>query len=558
MTDDKKKSSPVEKIKTASENLRGTIAEGLRDAATGAIAEDDTQLTKFHGIYQQDDRELRAERARQKLEPAYSFMARVRVPGGRCTTEQWLALDSLAQQYGGGALRITTRQAVQFHGLLKRDLKATIQGIDRSLMDTFAACGDVNRNVMCTPLAEQSPVHASALHWAQILSDQLTPKTGAYNEIWLDGKKVTSQESATAESEPLYGPTYLPRKFKIAIAIPPHNDVDVFAHDLGFIAIERDGQLIGFNVTVGGGMGATHNDPATYPRLADVIGFCPPDQVVAVAEAVITTQRDFGDRSERKHARLKYTIDDGGLDWFSAEVSRRSGYKFQPSVEFKFTSNADRFGWQHGTDDLWHLALFVPSGRVVDRDNQRWSSGLRAVAEIHEGDFLLTPNQNLIISGVSATARERIDNLLAEYGLDLWKELTPLRLNAMACVALPTCGLAMAEAERYLPDFMDRVAAVLARHKLPGDDITVRITGCPNGCARPYVADIGLVGKAPGRYNLFLGGGHAGQRLNRLVKENLDENAILEHLDPIFGRYAAGRQDNEAFGDWLNRAELAA
>ncbi len=554
MSDDRKKEpTAVEKIKTASRNLRGTIAEGLTDAVTGAIADDDTQLSKFHGIYQQDHRDLRAERQRQKLEAAYSFMIRVRVPGGVCTPEQWLAMDAIAREYGGGHMRLTTRQAFQFHGVIKRELKTTMQQINASLLDTLAACGDVNRNVMCTPLAETSAVHASAVEWAQRISDHLTPRTGAYHEIWLDGKKVRAPDV-----EPIYGDTYLPRKFKIAVAIPPQNDVDVFAHDLGFIAVSKSGKLVGFNVTVGGGMGASHNEPATYPRLADVIGYCTPGQVLAVAEAVVTAQRDYGDRTERKHARLKYTIDDRGLDWFKAEVERRAGFALLPAAPFRFTHNSDRYGWIDGADGRWHLGLYVPGGRLVDGDTQQWLTGLAEIARAHSGEFRLTPNQNVVVSSIEAGRRERIEALVRRHGLDAWERLAPFERNAMACVALPTCGLAMAEAERYLPELVGKVSRLLGQHGLSQEDITLRVTGCPNGCARPYISDIGLVGKAPGRYNLFVGGGHAGQRLNRLHSENLDEQTILATLDQWFGSYATGRTAGESFSDWTARERIAA
>lgn len=545
--------SEVEQIKAASHLLRGTLEAGLADMASGALAEPDTQLSKFHGIYQQDDRDIRAERHKQKLEPAYSFMIRVRVPGGVCTPAQWLAMTRLAQQHGGNQMRLTTRQAFQFHGVCKRELKTTIQGINASLLDTIAACGDVNRNVMCTPLATTSAIHHPALRWAQKLSDHLTPRTGAYHEIWLDGARV-----AGPEVEPIYGPTYLPRKFKLALAIPPQNDVDVLAHDLGFIAIARHGKLVGFNVCAGGGMGATHNDPNTYPRLADVIGFCPPGQVLAIAEAVVTTQRDFGDRSERKHARLKYTIEDRGLDWFRREVERRAAVQLLPAAPFHFTHNGDRFGWHQGIDGLWHLGLLVPGGRLLDNGSQQWLTGMAAIAGQHAGKFLLTPNQNVVISGIEESHRADIEKLVDHYGLATHQGLAPYQRNAMACVALPTCGLAMAEAERYLPEFVDKIGALLHRHGLEHEDIGVRITGCANGCARPYLADIGLVGKAPGRYNLFVGGGRAGQRLNRLHAENLSENAILETLDQWFDDYSSQRKDDESFSDWSWRCGIAA
>jgi sulfite reductase (NADPH) hemoprotein beta-component len=543
----------VERIKAASRYLRGTIADGLADPATGALAEDDTQLTKFHGIYQQDDRDLRTERARQKLEPAYSFMARVRVPGGVCTSAQWLALDELARTHGNGTLRLTTRQAFQFHGILKRDLKETIARINATLLDTLAACGDVNRNVMCSPLPELSAVHREAYAWAARIGEHLLPRTRAYHEIWLDGEKV-----AGGEEEPLYGPTYLPRKFKTAVVVPPTNDVDVYAHDLGFVAIARDGALAGFDVTVGGGMGMAHGEPATYPRLADVVGFCTPEQVLAVAETVVAIQRDFGDRTNRKHARLKYTIADRGIDWFRGELERRLGFALAPAEPFELTTQGDRYGWTRGDDGRWHLTIFIENGRVADLPGRALLTGMRRIAALHDGELRLTPNQNVIVANVAPERRPAIDALLAAHGLVNGTGVSLLRLNAMACVALPTCGLAMAEAERYLPDLITRLETLVARHGLADTPIVVRMTGCPNGCARPYLAEIGFVGKAPGRYNLYLGADHAGRRLNRLYRENVDEREILASLDPLFAAYARERAPGERFGDYVVRAGVVA
>jgi sulfite reductase (NADPH) hemoprotein beta-component len=539
----------VERIKAASRHLRGTIADGLADATTGALAEDDTQLTKFHGIYQQDDRDQRTERARQKLEPAYSFMARVRVPGGVCTSAQWLALDALARPHGNGTLRLTTRQAFQFHGIVKRDLKETIAGINAALLDTLAACGDVSRNVMCSPLPELSAVHREAYAWAARIGERLLPRTRAYHEIWLDGEKV-----AGGEEEPLYGATYLPRKFKTAVVVPPTNDVDVYAHDLGFVAIARDGALAGFDVTVGGGMGMTHGESATYPRLADVIGFCTPEQVLAVAETVVAIQRDYGDRTNRKHARLKYTIADRGIGWFRDELERRLGFALAPAEPFELTTQGDRYGWTRGDDGRWHLTIFIENGRVADLPGRALLTGLRRIAALHDGELRLTPNQNVIVANVAPERRPAIDALLAAHGLADGAGVSQLRLNAMACVALPTCGLAMAEAERYLPDLVTRLETLVARHGLVDTPIVVRMTGCPNGCARPYLAEIGLVGKAPGRYNLYLGADHAGRRLNRLYRENVDEREILASLDPVFADYARKRAPGERFGDYVVRA----
>ena len=546
--------SHVEKIKRESRHLRGTLVESLQDPLTGAIREDDTALIKFHGSYQQDDRDVREERRRQKLEPAWSFMIRARLPGGVCTPQQWLQLDEVARRFGNGTLRITTRQTFQFHGIVKTELKTTMQAINAALIDTIAACGDVNRNVIASANPVETRAHPVVHEWARKLSEHLLPKTRAYHEIWLDGEKVSS----TPEAEPLYGDTYLPRKFKIAIVVPPVNDVDVLAHDLGFIAIVEDGEVQGFNLAVGGGMGASHGDAETYPRVADVVGFLRPDQVFAVAEAVMTTQRDFGNRALRKRARLKYTIDDHGLDWFVAEVTRRQGFALEPARPYEFAQQGDRFGWIQGHDGRWHLTLRIDAGRIGDGPTAKQLTGLREIAKVHRGDFRLTPNQNLIIANVDASARAFIDALVVQHGLDRHVRATPVARDALACVALPTCGLAMAEAERYLPRLVQLVDERLAANGLAGHPLVLRITGCPNGCARPYLAEVALVGKAPGRYNLLIGGDGRGQRLNALYLENVDEPTIVAALDAAFARYAAERLDGERFGDFAWRVGLVA
>ena len=542
--------SAVERIKAASRGLRGTIVESLANPATGGLADDDQHLLKFHGSYQQFDRDSAEARRRAKLEPAFSFMIRTRLPGGLCTPAQWLALDALATRHANGTLRLTSRQAFQLHGVLKGDLKPTIAAMNAALVDTIAACGDVNRNVLASPGPEASTLHAEAQQWATRLSARLLPRTRAYHEIWLDGKRVAPAE----DEETILGANYLPRKFKAAIAVPPVNDVDVFAQDLGFIAIEEHGRLAGFNVTAGGGLGATHGDPKTYPRLADVIGFLEAGQLLAAAEAVVTLQRDFGDRSERKHARLKYTIADRGLDWFRAELERRLGFALAPPRPFEFTTTGDRFGWHEDAAGRWHLTLRVESGRVADRGDQRLRSGLARIAQVHQGHFRLTPNQNLVIADVAAGDRWRIDALVAGYGLDAHRKARAVALESLACVALPTCPLAMAEAERYLPAMTDRLDALMERHGLGGEPLLFRVSGCPNGCSRPYLAEVALVGKAPGRYNLHLGGARDGRRLAVLYRENLDEPEIVAALDPLFAAWARERAPGEAFGDFLQRS----
>ncbi len=542
--------APIEKIKADSRGLRGTLARSIADPITGGLAEDDTQLLRLHGSYQQDDRDLRDLRRAQKLEPLWRFMVRLRLPGGVCTAAQWLAIDAIARTHANDSLRLTTRQTFQFHGIAKGALKPTMAALNAALMDTIATCGDVNRNVLASANPVESPAHYAVAECAKRLSEHLLPKTRAYHEIFLDGEKL----AGTPEAEPLYGKSFLPRKFKTAIAVPPYNDVDLFANDLGFIAIIEDGTLVGFNLTVGGGLGATHGDAATYPRLADVAGFLPVDGLLAVAEAVLTTQRDFGDRTNRKHARLKYTVADRGLAWFVAEVERRAGFALGPARPFEFTSNGDRFGWLEGFDGRWHRTLRIPAGRIADTYDQPWLTGWRELAKIHTGDFRITANQNAIIAGVAAVDRPRVDELIARFRLDAAEHANPLRRDALACVALPTCPLAMAEAERYLPQLLGKLEELLEHHGIAQVPLIVRVTGCPNGCARPYLAEIGLVGKAPGRYNLHLGGDARGQRLAVLHRENLDEPTFLAELNEHFAAFAAGRAGAERFGDFLWRS----
>ncbi|PZO05403.1 MAG: sulfite reductase [Lysobacteraceae bacterium] len=540
----------VEDIKAGSGRLRGTLLDSLANPVTGALADADQVLIKYHGSYQQDDRDLRDERRLAKLEPDYSFMIRTRTPGGVVTPAQWLGLDAIATTYAERGLRITTRQAFQLHGVIKGRLKPTMQAINAQLMDTLAACGDVNRNVAVAANPHESRVHAAVYAQAAALSDHLLPNSRAYYEIWLDEERVAGSGS---EDDPIYGSAYLPRKFKIGFAIPPVNDVDVFAQDLGFIAVLEDGELAGYNVSIGGGMGASHGDPETYPRLADLIGFVTPGQVTAVATAVVTAQRDFGNREVRKRARLKYTLDDRGLDWFKQQVEARAGFTLSPARPFAFDHSGDRFGWVEGHDGAWHLTLRLLSGRILDGPDGAHLTGLREIAKVHAGDFRLTPNQNLVIASVPAAQRASIDALVDAHGLDGFRSASPLRLKSIACVALPTCGLAMAEAERYLPAITAKIESLLDAHGLIDAPIILRISGCPNGCSRPYLGEIALVGKAPGRYNLMLGADHRGQRLNALYRENIDEPQILAALDPLLADYAAQRHPAEGFGDFLVR-----
>jgi sulfite reductase (NADPH) hemoprotein beta-component len=545
-----------EHIKDASRYLRGTLAEGLQQEITGAIVEDDQQLVKFHGMYLQDDRDLRAERGKKKMEKAFSFMIRLRIPGGVCTPQQFLQVQQIAQVYGNDTMRLTTRQTFQLHGIIKSNLKATMREIDDALLTTIAACGDVNRNVMSVTNPSQSRVHAQAYETGKAISDHLIPETTAYREIWLDGEKIVGSDQEVVE--PIYGKTYLPRKFKVVVAVPPSNEVDVFAHDLGYIAIlGEDGNIAGYNVTVGGGMGMTHGQPETYPRTADVMGYCKFDEAVKIAEAVLTVQRDWGDRTNRAHARLKYTIEDRGLDAFRAEVEKRSGVKLGAPKPYTFDSTGDRYGWTESEDGNGHLTLFVQNGRIRDiPGGPQWMTGLKKIAETLQGQFRLTANQNIIISNVRPDQRWDMDKLVAQYKLT--RDASPVRKNSMACVALPTCGLALAESERYLPDLITEIEERLASHGLTDNEIVIRMTGCPNGCARPYLAEIGFVGKTPGKYNMYLGAAFDGSRLSKLYAEDLDHKGIVAALDPIFAAYKNERQEGEHFGDFTIRAGFVA
>ncbi len=544
---------PDETMKANSRQLRGSIAAGLEAELTAAVPGDDIKLMKFHGLYQQDNRDIRDERRRRKLEPAYRFMARVRLPGGVLTPAQWLKLDELARRHAGESLRLTTRQTFQLHHVRKQDLRPVIQGLRDVLLDTRAACGDDTRGVMASINPELSALHAEVLALAVKASNHAIPKTGAYDEIWYGAEE---KGAGSGPEEPLYGATYLPRKFKIGFVIPPVNDIDVYAQDLGFIAIAEGEELKGFNVAIGGGMGRTDNAPATYPRLASVIGFIPKDQVIAVCDAVIGVQRDFGDRVDRSRARFKYTIDDKGLDVIQAQIEARLGYALAPARPYAFTSNGDALGWREGADGRWHFTLFVQNGRISNVGGLALLDALRAVASRHAGRFRVTPNQNLVIADIEAADRPAMAALLREHGLDALNAGSGLRRNSMACVAFPTCGLAMAESERYLPALVGKIDAILDRYGLQDEPITIRMTGCPNGCARPYIAEIGLTGRAPGKYNLYLGGGFHGQRLNKMALENVGEQAILDCLDSALGRYARERAEGEHFGDFAIRAGL--
>ena len=551
--DGSKALSANETMKVGSHFLRGKIAQDLADPSTGGISEESNQLGKFHGMYMQDDRDLRNPLKKAGKEKAFAFMVRVRLPGGQATAEQWLVLDRLAEQVAAPSLRLTTRQTFQFHGVLKGDVKKLVKGMHKVLLDSIAACGDVNRNVMAPPNPERSELLQQVCSDAREWSQHALPHSRAYHEIFLDEELVAGGEP---ESEPMYGATYLPRKFKVGFALPPSNDVDIFSQDLGFIAIEEAGQLAGYNVVAGGGMGMAHGNVETFPRLADILGFIPADKVNAIAEAALLTQRDFGDRTNRKHARLKYTIEDRGVAWFKAEVEKRSGIAFEPARPFLFSTIEDPHGWHQCADGTWFFGLHILSGRIKDVPGYPLKTALREIAEVHKGDFRLTPSQNLSISGVMPDQKPVIEALLAKHGIKDGNCGSRLRLNALSCVALPTCGLALAESERALPGILEKFESILDEAGLKDDAISLRITGCPNGCARPYLAEIGLVGKAPNKYALYLGASYVGTRLNRLVAPSLTIDEAVQFLAPVLKRYALERREGEGFGDFCDREIL--
>ncbi|MCD9492819.1 assimilatory sulfite reductase (NADPH) hemoprotein subunit [Photobacterium phosphoreum] len=546
------KLSDNERLKRQSNFLRGTIEQDLDDRITGGFSADNFQLIRFHGMYQQDDRDIRAERAKQKLEPLQNVMLRARMPGGVITPKQWLAIDKFADEHTSyGSIRLTTRQTFQFHGVLKPDIKLMHQTLNKIGIDSIATAGDVNRNVLCTTNPVESELHQQAYEWAKKISEHLLPKTRAYAEIWLDGEKLE-----TTDEEPILGSNYLPRKFKTTVVIPPQNDVDVHANDLNFIAIADNGKLVGFNVLVGGGLAMTHGDHATYPRRADDFGFVPLDKTLDVATAVVTTQRDWGNRSNRKNAKTKYTLDRVGVEVFKAEVEQRAGIKFADSRPYEFTDRGDRIGWVEGIDGKHHLALFIENGRLLDYPNKSLKTGMAAIAKVHGGDFRMTANQNLIVAGVLAKDKARIEKIARDHGL-MGDSVSEQRKNSMACVSLPTCPLAMAEAERFLPEFVTDVEGVLEKHGLDDDEnIILRVTGCPNGCGRAMLAEIGLVGKAPGRYNLHLGGNRNGTRVPKMYRENITVAQIMDEIDNLVGRWAIERQRSEDFGDFTIRAGI--
>jgi sulfite reductase (NADPH) hemoprotein beta-component len=546
------KLSGIEKIKTQSNGLRATLLESLQDEITGAIREDDQAVIKFHGMYQQDDRDRREERAEKKLDRLYSFMIRLRLPGGFLTAKQWEATHHIAGEYSTGVIKITSRQTIQLHGLVKSAIKPTIQAFNASNLDSIATCGDINRNVLCSSHPNESAIHAQVFAYADKISELLMPKTKAYYEIWLGDEKIVDKKD---EEDPLYQDRYLPRKFKIAIAIPPNNDVDVYANDIGLIAVIENEQLKGFNIAIGGGLSTTHGNPETYARIGTVIGFTDTEEktLKAIYE-ILTIQRDYGNRSDRKLARLKYTIDKLGVEWFKEELERRIGFSLEAAKPIAFTQRVDHFGWQTNAQGLWYYTVLVENGRVLDTETLPLKSALLAIAKTGLANFRFTCTQNLILSDIQADDKQTVQAILEKFGIIAHTELSSLiRKNSMACTSLPTCPLALAEAQRYLPDLLTKIEPILEKYSLSKEAIVIRMTGCPNGCARPYLAEIGFVGTAPSKYNLHLGGDRQGERLNKIYLESIDEATILKTLDGLFAQYATEKIADETFGDFSVR-----
>lgn len=552
---DKNKLSAIEKIKVNSDGLRGTIRESLGDEITGAIREDDQALIKFHGMYQQDDRDRREERAEKKLDRLYSFMIRLRLPGGAISAKKWIAANNIANENSTGVIKITTRQTIQLHGIVKSKIKPTISAFNQANLDSVATCGDINRNVTCASHPVQSPVHAEVFAYASKISQLLFPKTKAYYEIWIDDEKIAVKED---ETDPLYQDRYLPRKFKIGIGIPPNNEVDVLINDLALIAVIESGKLQGFNVAIGGGLSATHGNADTYPRLATVIGFVDTEEkILKTIYEIVTVQRDFGNRSDRKLARLKYTVDKLGVEKYKAEVEKRTGFALEPARPYTFNERKDFYGWHKASNGLWYYTLFVENGRVLDDEKVAMKTALLEIAKTDKCSFLFTASQNIIISDVAEADKDTIHKLLEDFKLIAHTESASLlRKNSIACVALPTCPLALAEAQRYLPELISKIEPLLDKHALSNEDIILRMTGCPNGCGRSAAAEIGFIGTAPGKYNLHLGGDNEGQRLNKVYKENLEEPAILAELDGLFASFKKEKNSGERFGDFAIRKQL--
>ncbi|BAP58543.1 assimilatory sulfite reductase (NADPH) hemoprotein subunit [Candidatus Tachikawaea gelatinosa] len=546
----KGKPSEEENIKEQSNYLRGTIVNDIKNKLTGSFDEKNSFLIRFHGMYQQDNRDIRKERNIQLLEPNYSMMLRVRIPGGRITPKQWLAIDEFCDEYTlYKNIRITDRQTLQIHGILKKNVKLIHKILHKVELDSFATANDGNRNVICSTNPNiKSDLQEIIYLFSKKISDYLLPKTNAYSEIWLD-KKIN-----TEDHEPILGKTYLPRKFKISIVVPPYNDVDLHANDLNFIAIVKDNQLIGFNLLIGGGLSIEHNNKLTYARLASEIGYFHVDKLFEVTKAVVTIQRDFGNRVNRKNAKTKYTIDRLGINFFKKEIEKRALLKFEKIKSYQLSMRYDDIGWVKNDKKEWYFTLFVENGRIMNKNNYELKNGIKEIAKIHKSFFYLTTNQNLIFAKIDNNEKSKINEILNYYSLT--KEISAQKKNSMACVSFPTCPLAMSEAERFLPSFIKKIEKILYKCNLGNDYITLRISGCPNGCARALLSEIGLIGKSLNYYNLYIGGNRLGTRIPRLYKENINEKEIINILEKLIILWSKNRNFNEIFGDFVIRTKI--
>jgi sulfite reductase (ferredoxin) len=541
--------SKLEAIKQQSRRLRGNLANELADSAE-PFDNSGSSLLKFHGVYQGYDRDSATERKQRGDAKLWQFMVRIRIPGGRLSGAQYLALDRLADRHADCSLRITTRQSIQFHGVVKQGLKATIAEINDALLTTLAACGDVVRTVTTIPAPLRDPVHRRLDGDARLLSTRLLPRTGAYHEIWLDGEKLASEDEPP---DALYGERYLPRKFKIGLAIPEDNSIDVLTNDLAIVALFEGEAVAGYNFLLGGGHGMTHNKPRTYARLATPVAWIEPGDLLDAAAAVVRLHRDWGDRGDRRHARLKYVIAENGETWARERLAESLGKPLRPCRPMPDFQVPDHLGWHEQGDGRLYLGLPVASGRIVDGEHGRIRSAIREIVERFAADPILMPSQDLILSEIDPGDRAAITALLQRHGLRLAETLLPVERWALACPALPSCGLALTEAERVRDEIVAVIAIRLRHYGLAHERLSVRITGCPNGCARPYNGDIGIVGRAPGFYALYVGGDFAGTRLNTQIAERLDIAGIAERLDPLFALFAEQRIRGEGFGDFCHR-----
>jgi sulfite reductase (ferredoxin) len=556
------KRSAVEEIKENSRQLRGTIAEELAQDSDH-FSEQNKQLLKFHGSYQQEDRDARKNRKKDGVGKHYMFMVRCKIPGGRLSSPQYLAVDDLAGKYGNGTLRFTTRQGIQLHGVLKGHLQQTIAGINQCLLSTLGACGDVERNVMACPAPHHdSGVHAQLQQTAAVLAAHLAPRSRAYHEIWLNGKPVggapTASEAANPgmDSEPLYGKVYLPRKFKTGLCLPEDNCIDVHAQDLGLLAIVENGEIVGYNVLVGGGMGMTHGNASTFPYLAQPICYVPERAVVGTAEAVVKLFRDHGNRADRKRARIKYLVHDWGAEKFRQVLSEYIGAPLAEPWPARVSSYDPHLGWNPQGNGKWYYGLSIHNGRVKDEGTLRLRTGLRAIVERFQPTLRLTPLQDVLLCDLDAGARPEIERILAEHGITPPDQVSTVKKFSMACPAIPTCGLAISEAERLLPTLLEQLEVELKRLGLENEPLNVRMTGCPNGCARPYQSDIGIVGRSGDKFSLFVGGRILGDRLNFMLRDLVPQAQLIPTLVPLLENFTQTRQPREGFGDWCHRLGL--